>query len=189
VKLKKAGLVGLAGALAAVGIAAPSIAGGNKFDAVESERVCEDADGNEVGTVVLVGPLKLWPPNHKFVDEPVTATDSDGGAETLAITPVVTDATGGDGGSNHDPDTNASSEGTIVGTDNGAGGVTAAVALRAERSGKGEGRTYTLNWTATFDGESCSSSDADQSPFLIEVPHDMGAGNDDGRKGSEQNGG
>jgi hypothetical protein len=179
VKLQKAGLVGLAAALAAVGIAAPSIAGGNKFDSELSTRECKDMMGATLGTVVLDGPLKLWPPNHKFVAEPVTATDSSGGTESLVITPTVTDAVGGDGGSNHDPDTNAMGEdGTIVGADNGAGGVTAAVELRAERSGKGDGRTYVIAWTAMFDDKTCSSGDEGQTPFVIEVPHDMRGGAD-----------
>jgi hypothetical protein len=177
--IKKTGLVAMAGAVAAVGIAVPSIAGGNKFDAETSTRDCGDGDA-----VTLVGPLKLWPPNHKFVAEPVTATDADGsGPVTITITPVVTDATGGDGGSNHDPDTNASSEeGTIVGTGDGA--ATAAMELRAERSGRGEGRTYTINWLAQFDDKTCEGE-----PFIITVPHDMGGGNDGGRNGSKPNGG
>jgi hypothetical protein len=57
------------------------------------------------------------------------------------------------------------------------------VALRAERSGKGEGRTYVLNWVAQFGDKSCSSSTADDSdtnndPFVITVPHDMRGGAD-----------
>jgi hypothetical protein len=171
--VKKLGVVGVAAALAAVGIAAPSIAGGNKYASVTDSRDCGDGD-----TVALNGPLKLWPPNHKFVSEPVTATDADGaGATEIVLTPVVTDAAGGDGGSNHDPDTNAAGEdGTIVGSGDGA--ATAAMELRAERSGKGDGRTYTINWTAVFDDKECSSSDEDQDPFVVTVPHDMRGGAD-----------
>ncbi|MDP3710902.1 MAG: hypothetical protein Q8R60_00270 [Mycobacteriales bacterium] len=173
-KLQKAGLVGLAAALAAVGIAAPSIAGGNKYTAVSDSRDCGDGD-----TVVLNGPLKLWPPNHKFVDEPVTATDADGaGPVELTLMPDVQDASGGDGGSNHDPDFNATSEDgeTLVAT--GDGSATAGLQLRAERSGKGDGRTYVINWTAMFDDKTCSSGDEGQTPFVIEVPHDMRGGAD-----------
>jgi hypothetical protein len=47
--------------------------------------------------------------------------------------------------------------------------------LRAERSGKGEGRTYTINWMASFsDGTMCSSTDEGKAPFYVYVPHDMG---------------
>jgi hypothetical protein len=178
--LKKLALVGLAGALAAVGIAAPSIAGGNKYGDSNPSFTCQDATGADAGTVELVGPLKLWPPNHKFVDEPVTVTDDSGDDVTLTLTPVVTDATGGDGGSQHDPDFNATSEDGKTLFAEGTGSATAALQLRAERSGKGEGRTYTINWDATMDNgaTSCHSSDQGKAPFVIEVPHDMGGGAD-----------
>lgn len=171
---KKAGLVGLTAVLAAVSLAAPGIAGGNKYASVTSTRDCGDGD-----TVALNGPLKLWPPNHKMVAEPVTATDSDGsGPVTITVTPQVDDAVGGDGGAQHDPDFTPTTPGgdTVVGT--GDGSATAGVELRAERSGKGDGRTYTLNWTAEFDDKTCSSSDSGQSPFVITVPHDMRGGAD-----------
>lgn len=173
--LHQAGLVGLAAALAAVGIAAPSLAGGNKYAATESVRDCGDGD-----TVVLDGPLKLWPPNHKFVDEPITATDADAsGPVELTITPVVTDAAGGDGGSNHDPDfSSTSSDGTSFVSSDTDGSTTSAFALRAERSGKGDGRTYTINWTAVYDDKTCSSDDDGQTPFVVTVPHDMRGGAD-----------
>jgi hypothetical protein len=178
--VKKLALVGLAGVVAAMGIAAPSIAGGNKYGDTPVSFVCKDTLGNQVGTVTLVGPAKLWPPNHKFVDEPVTAVDDSGDEVTLTLTPVVTDATGGDGGAQHDPDFNASSEDgkTLVAT--GEGSATAALQLRAERSGKGEGRTYTINWNAQLGNDSCASGDGkdDHAPFVIEVPHDMRGGAD-----------
>jgi hypothetical protein len=182
--LKKLALVGLAGALAAVGIAAPSIAGGNKYAAQSDPRDCGDGD-----SVVLNGPLKLWPPNHKMIDEPVTATDADGsGPVTLTLRPLVTDAAGGDGGSAHDPDFNPATEGdeTLVATDENNDGVAVAgLQLRAERSGKGEGRTYTVHFTADFGDKECTSEDGSLPPFTITVPHDMGAGNDAGRNGSK----
>ena len=175
--VKKAAVLGAAGLLAALGVAAPSIAGGNKYAAVSSSRDCGDGD-----TVVLNGPLKLWPPNHKFVSEPVTATDSDPTSSvSLTITPTLTDATGGDGGAQHDPDWQLSDGSTGDSfTSSGTGSTTSALQLRAERSGKGEGRTYTINWTATFDNgtKHCSSTDDGQTPFTITVPHDMRGGAD-----------
>jgi hypothetical protein len=181
-------LVGIAALALAGGIALPSVgASGNKYESVSSERVCND-DGD---TVTLDGPLKLWPPNHKFVDEPVTAQPGDNSSGTsLTITPGLADVGGGDGGAQHDPDTNASEDGTIVATDSTDpnsenGSATAALALRAERSGKGDGRTYTINWSASFNNgaRSCSSStaeddDPNNDPFVIFVPHDMRGGAD-----------
>ena len=172
--MKKLALVGLAGALAAVGIAAPSIAGGNKYDPVATERACGDND-----VVRLDGPLKLWPPNHKFVPEPVTADGSDNTeGVSIMLTPSYDEvAAQGDGGSQHDPDWNPSADQVKI---NGTGTATAQLELRAERAGTGNGRVYTINWTATFDNGSktCTSKDAGQSPFEVEVPHDMGGGAD-----------
>ena len=174
---RKAGLVGLAGLCGALVVAGPGFAGGNKYASVTSVRDCGDGD-----TVALNGPLKLWPPNHKFVPEPVTATDSDPSSQvSLTITPVLTDAAGGDGGAQHDPDWQLADGSTGDSfTSTGTGSTTSELQLRAERSGKGEGRTYTINWNATFDNgtKSCSSSDSGQSPFVITVPHDMRGGAD-----------
>jgi hypothetical protein len=174
--------VGAGAVVLALGIAVPTMANnsGNKFDSVTATRDCGDGD-----TVVLVGPEKLWPPNHKFVDEPVTATDgpsttnptdSVSNETSISVYPDILDAEGGDGGPQHDPDANASQEAPL--TANGDPSATAALALRAERSGKGVGRTYTINWVATFDGgnKTCSSSDSDQTPFTVTVPHDMSGG-------------
>lgn len=172
----KAGLVGLAAALAAVGLAAPGLAGGNKYASVTDTRDCGNGD-----LVALNGPLTLWPPNHKFVDEPVTATDASGDTVTLTLTPALTDAVGGDGGLQHDPDWQLADGTTGESfTASGTPSATAALQLRAERSGKGEGRTYTINWTATFDNgtKPCTSNDSGQAPFTITVPHDMRGGAD-----------
>ena len=171
---RTAGLVGLTATVAALALAAPGLAGGNKFATVTDSRDCGNGD-----TVALNGPLKLWPPNHKMVDEPVTATDASGDQVTLTLTPSVTDATGGDGGPTHDPDWQLA-DGTTgdTFTATGSGSATAALQLRAERSGKGDGRTYTIGWTATFDNgsKSCASTDSGQTPFTITVPHDMRGG-------------
>ena len=167
-------LIGVAGLTLAIGIAVPTLAaGGNKYAATSVTRDCGDND-----TVVLNGPLKLWPPNHKFVQEEVVATDGDGVSNvTIALTPTVDDAAGGDGGPQHDPDFTPEKP-----AGSGSGSATANFQLRAERSGKGDGREYTINWMATFDNgaKSCNSdgSDDNHQPFVITVPHDMSGGAD-----------
>jgi hypothetical protein len=112
-----------------------------------------------------------------MVDELAVAQSSDTVPATpanqtmLTLTPTITDAVGGDGGAQHDPDVSSNLA--------GSGDKQAKVPFqaRAERSGKGDGRTYTFNWTAKFnDGSTCSSdgSDENHEPFVISVPHDQG---------------
>ncbi len=114
-----------------------------------------------------------------MIDEPVTATsgtNTDG--VTISVRPVIDDATGGDGGPQHDPDFNPTTSGGDTVEGSGTGSAVAGVQLRAERSGKGDGRTYTLQWTATFGERSCTSEDGSHDAFVITVPHDMRGGAD-----------
>jgi hypothetical protein len=166
------GIAAGAAGVAAFAFVGPVTAGpddNNQYDNTVSSRDCGDSD-----TVVYTGPEKMWPPNHKLQNVSVVATDggSDNGSDQtmVTVTPAVTDVAGGDGGPQHDPDF---TPGNLVGS--GDPSATVDFWLRAERSGKGDGRTYTINWSATFDGgaKTCSSSDAGQSPFLVTVPHDM----------------
>ena len=162
-KLAKVGVVGV-GIAAAVSIAVPGFAGGNKYAAVEATRDCGDGD-----VVNWVGPIKLWPPNHKFVSETVTAVAGDSTESvTLTLAPTVTDAVGGDGGPNHDPDYTPEDPAAT-----GTGSASVDLNLRAERSGRGDGRTYTIDWVAEFSDKTCTSGDEGQTPFVVTVPHDM----------------
>lgn len=146
------------------------------------ERVCTG------GTVSLDGPEVLWPPNHKMVNQVATATSDDDDTDSVPDTSIslteaaiVESATGGDGGPNG-PD---SSTAAMSGPQSKV--ATTTYQVRAERSGKADGRTYVINWTATFeDKSSCSSSaattsDAQMQPFTVFVPHDQGQGKANGR--------
>lgn len=163
------------GALASVAIVLPGWAQGpgfdNKYRDTTIVQDCGDGD-----TVTYAGPVKMWPPNHKLQDASVTAVDGDGDNVALEVWDEVMDTAGGDGGSNHDPDV-VYPDGPMA---QGSGSATVPLQLRSERSGRGDGRTYTINWAAEFDNGSkpCTSADSGQSPFTIVVPHDMRGGRD-----------
>jgi hypothetical protein len=168
-------LVGLAASAALVVPAVADTPG--QTDTTKTSKTTQTRDCGNGNSVFLQGPDTLWPPNHKMVNElavaqsgstvpatPLTPT-------TLTLTPTITDAAGGDGGPQHDPDVSSNLMGT------GEDRAEVPFQARAERSGKGDGRTYTFNWTAKFnDGSTCSSdgSDANHQPFVIAVPHDQG---------------
>lgn len=159
--------VGLVGAFAFVG---PGQAGSdevrNKYPSGTETEEC--STGPVTDKVTYTGPQKLWPPNHKLQDVEFRAVN--GGADTsttLSITSQIDDVAGGDGGPQHDPD-------YVPGAAaNGGGEAVAAAQLRSERSGKGEGRTYTLTAVGTFDGLRTCSLTVD-----VIVPHDMRGGAD-----------
>lgn len=104
----------------------------------------------------------LWPPNHKRHEIGVLGvTDPDGDAVTISFTGATSDeptaSAQGAGGSKHAPDV-----------------VIDAIALpelarvRAERSGKADGRVYVLDFTADDgNGGQCSGS------VTVQVPHDQ----------------
>lgn len=101
----------------------------------------------------------LWPPNNKMVPVSILGvTDPDGDPVTIVITGITSDeATAtekGAAGPKHAPDADG------VGTDTAS--------VRAERSGKGNGRVYEISFSAS-DGEGgeCIGS------VTVCVPHDQ----------------
>ena len=103
----------------------------------------------------------LWPPNHKMVDVTIAAnaTDDSGGPVTLAVSVAVSDAaTGGD---NTEPD-------YVIVDDGNPDGVID-LQLRAERAGKGDGRTYTITITATDEAGNSTTCEVE-----IQAPHSKG---------------
>ena len=163
-----------AAAIAALGIAIPSFASNNGTTKDSSGTQVPDCGNGH--SVSLTGPEVLFPPNHKFVNESATATGSNPTdvQSSLTITPQVQDIAGGDGGPTHDPDF-AYPSGSPTATDM-SGSVTEPFQLRAERSGKGDGRTYVIDWMASWDDGafSCSSTDGSHQAFTVTVPHDQG---------------
>jgi len=103
---------------------------------------------------VSADPDTLWPPNHKMVDVTVTATLDDicDAAPTYRIVAVT---------GNEPVNGNAQPDWQITGDHT--------VRLRAERSGKGKGRVYTIAIEATD-----ASGNTATAHVQVNVPHDQG---------------
>jgi hypothetical protein len=111
---------------------------------------------------VVVSPTQLWPPNHKMVTirAQVTATDACEGVPTvrlLSITSNEPDNGLGDG------DTENDVQGAAFGTDDRE------FQLRAERSGNGSGRVYSIVYEAAD-----SSGNRTTRTVLVTVPKSKG---------------
>ncbi len=105
----------------------------------------------------------LWPPNHKMVDVTIMThtDDNSGGTANLAVTVSCNEPVNGSG------DGQTSSDWVVnrIDQDNGI----ISLQLRAERSGQGNARVYTVTITATDAAGNSSSADVN-----ILVPHDKG---------------
>ncbi len=98
-------------------------------------------DGTAPAVGCRVSPAKLWPPNHKLVDVSATVTVSDtlsGSSGYVLVSAMSSEPDNGLG----DGDTANDIQGWESGTADVAG------KLRAERSGKGNGRVYSLRYEA-----------------------------------------
>ena len=111
--------------------------------AVNQAPVCEQA---------IAQPNALWPPNHKFITITLQGiTDPDGDALTLNIAGISQDEpVNAAGVGNTGPDA------IIVGDQ---------VQLRSERAAKGNGRVYSIYFTADDGVDQCTGS------VSVSVPH------------------
>jgi hypothetical protein len=105
----------------------------------------------------------LWPPNHEMVEVTIeaNASDNSGGLVTLSAAVKSNEPQEGMGDGDQSPDWTE----PII--DQASG--TIALQLRAERSGSGDGRIYTITITATDESDNSS-----QVLTEIVVPHDKG---------------
>lgn len=127
------------------------------FTRIQRDPVCSAAQAF---------PAVLWSPNHQFVPVVIMGvTDPDGDAVTITVTGVTQDEP-----VNAKGDGNTSPDAVIQ-----AG----AAAVRAERSGKGNGRVYEVSFKAKDDkGGACTGK------VTVGVPHSMQKGltaTDDGQ--------
>jgi hypothetical protein len=99
---------------------------------------------------------QLWPPNHQFVSVGITGvTAPDGGPVSVVITRI---------GSDEPTQSNSPGDQCPDAINDGA-----TARLRAERSGQGNGRVYTLDFTA-----SDQSGHSNSGQVKVCVPHDQG---------------
>ena len=117
------------------------------------------ADTQPPTIAASVSPDRLWPPNHKLVDIAASVVVSDvcNPSPTFVLTSVTS----------NEPD-NGTGDGDTVNDIQGAALNTPDIAfkLRAERAGNGNGRVYTVKYTASDGYNATQATDA------VVVPHD-----------------
>jgi len=107
-----------------------------------------------------VSPSKLWPPNHKLIDIEVEIIVEDlcDAAPTVRLVSIISnEPANGPGDGNKAPDI----QDAEFGTDDRA------FKLRAERSGKGPGRIYTITYEVEDQGGNTTTAEA-----TVTVAHD-----------------
>ena len=150
-------------AAVALAVAAPAVANGPHTPPGSQSDSVTHTCNPQGDTISLAGPTLLWPPNHKLVPIGLSMDDAQGGDSTFGT--VTT----------HDE--------TLDGTEmNGSGNTAedaveveaatgdpaeAEIKIRAERSGQGNGRVYTIEVSGTAGTDACSTT------FEVLVPHDM----------------
>lgn len=108
-------------------------------------------------TSVVPSPATLWPPNHKMkpVNVAVVASDACGEVTTRVVQVTSNEPVEGDGDGNTSPDWLVSEDGELQ--------------LRAERSGGGSGRIYTVTVEATDEAGNTTTATTE-----VTVPHSKG---------------
>jgi hypothetical protein len=114
------------------------------------------ADRTAPSISVTASPNELWPANHKYVDVKTTVTKSDNADPNPTVTLVSVTSNEPDDGLG-DGDTSND----IVKVNDYT------FDLRAERSGTGTGRVYTITYKAT---DACGNSTVKSA--MVTVPHD-----------------
>jgi len=146
----KAALFALVAVLGSMGCGGPL----EEAEVEEGDVSALEEDHSYSCKTVKASPRLLWPPNHKFHLVRLS------GAKNITITSVKQDEpVNGTGDGNTSPDAMW------------AQGKKNAVYLRAERSGRGDGRVYCISFTAQdSSGRTCKGM------VTVGVPHDMGPG-------------
>lgn len=151
-------------------VAAPATANRpQEAKSTDKATVTHECDGGEVA---LTGDLVLWPPNHKYSDYDIVATADNEDDNVELATQATHDEFDENGDEINGAGNTTDDASPAMAMDMGTGSAMTEHDLRSERSGRGDGRTYTINYEAQFgDGEPCMGE------FTIEVPHDMRSDN------------
>lgn len=140
-----------------------SAAGWDRYSGYGMVDINAAVDVTPPSITVVMDRNALWPPNHKMVPccANITATDNIDGDPDVALVSVVS----------NEPD-NARGDGNTVGDIGGAdiGTDDRCFDLRSERTGGGNGRCYTIVYSATD-----RSSNVAYDTVEVHVPHDQSA--------------
>jgi N-acetylneuraminic acid mutarotase len=130
-------------------------------DPVSGEIIVEIVDTTSPTLDPAANLTVLWPANHKMVDIVIEANASDNSGLPITLSASISsnEPVNGTGDGDHAPDWTE----PIIDQENGI----ITFQLRAERSGKGNGRVYTITITATD-----NSNNSTTAILAITVPHD-----------------
>jgi ELWxxDGT repeat protein len=114
-------------------------------------------------TSIDAAPTILWPPNHRMVQVEASMIATDNCGSPIVLLTSITSNEPYNAVANGDGDTINDIQAADLGTPDFE------FSLRAERSGSGDGRTYTVTYIAVDSAGNESSAQA-----MVEVPHDQG---------------
>jgi hypothetical protein len=134
----------------------------------DSGKTTDTRDCGMGNTIAFTGSTTLWPPNHKYRSFTITATSSIP-ADMVTLTSTGSDDEVVDGEELNGSGNTANDVTPNPASDSGTGSASTTQSVRGERSGRGDGRTYTIDAMATF---GMGTMPCDQK-FTITVPHDQ----------------
>jgi hypothetical protein len=134
----------------------------------DSPKTTQTQDCGLGNSITFGGSPYLWPPNHKYRTYDIVATSSNP-MDMVTLTSTVGNDEVIDGEELNGSGNTADDVKPNPASDSGTGSAEVVQQVRGERSGRGDGRTYTFNEMATF-GMGTMPCNAQ---FTVTVPHDQ----------------